>query len=115
MERVTKKFNLTDFQIILYLQYRNNIEATANLPEMPSCNAAVEPEDIEIVEDIANVDDQEILTTECIHDANDREKDDELVGRQIKALYENGWFTGKIKYSNKKMCKYIVQYGDRNR
>ena len=37
----------------------------------------------------------------------DEEKDRryELVGRTVKVLYENGWFSGKVKYFNE---KYVV-------
>ena len=44
----------------------------------------------------------------------DREKDhiDSFVGRKIKALYENGWFVGKINYYNKLLEEYYVLYED---
>ena len=43
---------------------------------------------------------------------DDRVEDDELVGRKIKALYENGWFIGKIKYFNTVLCEYKVDFSD---
>ena len=52
-------------------------------------------------------DDQEL------HQRIDREEDriaDSFVGRKIKALYENGWFVGKINYYNKLLEEYYVLY-----
>ena len=49
-------------------------------------------------------DDQEL------HERIDREDDhtvDNFVGRKIKALYENGWFVGKINYYNKLLEEYL--------
>ena len=40
----------------------------------------------------------------------DRQYDDELVGRTGKVLYENGWFSGKVKYFNENICRYCVFY-----
>ncbi|EDO41481.1 predicted protein [Nematostella vectensis] len=42
----------------------------------------------------------------------DRDEKDELVGREVIALYENGWFTGKIEYYNKKLKEYKVKFRD---
>ena len=38
--------------------------------------------------------------------------EDELCGRKVKGLYENGWFTGTIQYFNEKMGRYRVLYDD---
>ena len=43
-----------------------------------------------------------------LDDEKDRRYDDELVGRTVKVLYENGWFSGKVKYFNEKICRYCV-------
>ena len=42
----------------------------------------------------------------------DRCYDDELVGCEVKALYENGWSTGEIMYFNNNLSKYLVEYPD---
>ena len=52
---------------------------------------------------------------EMINPLIDLEKDrtyDMYTGRKIKALYENGWFTGTIKYYNKLLHEYNVVYSD---
>ena len=33
-------------------------------------------------------------------------------GRKLKALYQNGWFTGVIEYYNTNINKYRVVYSD---
>ena len=47
-----------------------------------------------------------------LDDEKDRRYDDELVERTVKVLYENGWFSGKVKYFNEKICRYCVFYRD---
>ena len=42
----------------------------------------------------------------------DRCTNDELCGQKIKALYENGWFVGKIEDWNKRVGKYRIPYTD---
>lgn len=42
----------------------------------------------------------------------DRAIDDEMVGRDVTGLYENGWFKGKIKYFNSSLVRYLVEYED---
>ena len=42
----------------------------------------------------------------------DRDYDHNLVGRKIRALYNNGWFTGKVLYHNTKMDKLNVRFSD---
>ena len=37
---------------------------------------------------------------------------DKLVGQEINALYENGWFIREIKYFNKKLAIYMVSFTD---
>ena len=34
------------------------------------------------------------------------------IGREVRALYENGWFTGEIIYFNTVLVKYMVKYAD---
>ena len=67
-------------------------------------------EDI-IEEDEEEPDDQ---GSEWLDNEEDRYRDDELCGRQIKALYENGWFMGQIEYFNKTLAKYRVMYSGDN-
>lgn len=43
---------------------------------------------------------------------DDRDFHEELVGRKVTALYENGWFTGTIEYYNTKLKEYKVNYRD---
>ena len=46
-----------------------------------------------------------------LHERIDREEDhiaDSFVGPNIKALYENGWFVGKINYHNKLLEEYYI-------
>ena len=42
----------------------------------------------------------------------DRCYNDELVGRKVKALYENGWSPGEMMYFNNNLSKYLVEYPD---
>ena len=42
----------------------------------------------------------------------DRSYDDEYIGREVRTLYENGWFTGEIIYFNMVLEKYLVEYAD---
>ena len=46
-----------------------------------------------------------------LHERIDREEDcivNSFVGPKIKALYENGWFVGKINYHNKLLEEYYI-------
>ena len=36
----------------------------------------------------------------------------ELVGKQVKGLYENGWFIGKIQYFNSRLDEFKVVFED---
>ena len=42
---------------------------------------------------------------------NDR-SEDELCGRKVNELYENGWFTGTTQYFSEEMESYRVLYDD---
>ena len=42
----------------------------------------------------------------------DRCYDDELVGREVKALDENCWSPGEMMYLNNNLSKYLVEYPD---
>jgi len=43
----------------------------------------------------------------------DRNYKDDLVGRKVTALYENGWFTGIIVYFYRELKEYKVDYADK--
>ena len=47
-----------------------------------------------------------------IDEEKSRDYSHELVGRQIKALYETGWSTGNIVYYNRDFAKVRVDYED---
>ena len=50
--------------------------------------------------------------SEWVDGENDRSCDDELCGRKLKALYQNGWFTGVIEYYDTNINQYRVVYSD---
>ena len=43
---------------------------------------------------------------------SDRTTDAPLVGRQLRGLYENGWFVGEIQYFNRSLEEYCVTFQD---
>ena len=49
---------------------------------------------------------------EIMDDAKDRLFDHELVGRKVKACYENGWFIGDIMYFNTQLSEFKVDFLD---
>ena len=71
-------------------------------------------EEVDIDEDFENADGEDQCEDDGIMEDNecDRCYDDELVGRQVKGLYENGWFVGKIAYFNDNLSKYMIKYQD---
>ena len=42
----------------------------------------------------------------------DRASDEEIVGREIRGYYDNGWSNGSINYFNKKLEEYKVTFTD---
>ena len=42
----------------------------------------------------------------------DRTSDEELVGRETREYYDNGWFNGSINYFNKMLVEYKVTFTD---
>ena len=98
-------------------------DASANLPasnevepaedgEAEEAGEGEEDEEGEevLVEEIDNPESSDILELEdkeC-----DRSYDDECIGREVRALYENGWFNGEIMYFNTVLVKYMVKYAD---
>ena len=65
----------------------------------------------EVEEEDAPVPDVQDDDLEDDHDY-DRHYDHVLVGRKIKVIYDNGWFTGVVTYYNVTMNKLRVQYDD---
>ena len=43
---------------------------------------------------------------------SDRVLDHQLVGRKVRASYENGWFVGEIVYFNNKLNEFKIDYND---
>ena len=99
---------LQNYQVPSLHQY---LEPAVELPESNWVEFEESPPSDTMVADENNFlpDDQEL------HEHIDKEEDhivDSFVGRKIKALYENGWFVGKINYYNKLLEKYYVLYED---
>ena len=67
---------------------------------------------MQVVKDVTNELDNEIKKEEIVDLEDNRREGDKLVRREVKALYENGYFIGKIKYFNKKVSKYVVSLND---
>ena len=57
----------------------------------------------------ASVEDENL---ERVDNEVDRIINHELVGRNIKGLYETGWHVGKLEYFNTKLQEYFVQFDD---
>ena len=66
----------------------------------------------EFPEEELSEDEDEVNEAELEDRESDQTEEDELVDRQIKALYENGWFTGDITYFNSALCEYKVEFRD---
>lgn len=64
------------------------------------------------IDDVQEVEDAEIVVESIEDNPEDRSEDDELIGREIKALYENGWYKGEIRYFNSRIGKYKVRFND---
>lgn len=77
---------------------------------LPTSNATRSQPEAEAEQQV-NVEETEI--EEELEDLEeDRAVDDELVGREVTGLYENGWFKGRIQYFNTSLVKYLVKYED---
>ena len=63
--------------------------------------------EVDIDEDFENADDEDQCEGDGIMEDNecDRCYDDELVGHQVKGLYENGWFVGKNRLFQRKFIE----------
>ena len=73
----------------------------------PNENVDIEPEN----ESLLNDDDDD-EREEFEDNIADRIFHHELVGKQVKGLYENGWFIGKIQYFNSRLDEFKVVFED---
>ena len=98
-------------------------DASANLPASNEVEPAEDEEAEEAGEGEEDEEGEEVLVEERdnpdsldiveLEDKEcDRSYDDECIGREVRALYENGWFTGEIIYFNTVLVKYMVKYAD---
>ena len=76
--------------------------------EDPPSDERLEQDDEAVADDDA--DEEEFVRQD---DETDRDYQDPLVGRKVKAFYDK-WFTGKIVYFNKKMGEYCIEYNKKN-
>ena len=83
--------------------------ANANAPDASNDD---DEDQNEVLED--DMEQPENEGSEWVDDENDRSCDDELCGRKLKALYQNGWFTGVIEYYNTNINQYRVVYSDKS-
>ena len=81
--------------------------ANANAPDASNDD---DEDQTEVLED--DMEQPENEGSEWVDDENDRSCDDELCGQKLKALYQNGWFTGVIEYYNTNINQYRVVYSD---
>ena len=98
-------------------------DASASLPTSNEIEPAEDEETEGAGEEVENEEGDEVLVDERdnpdssdileLEDKeSDRSYDDECIGREVRALYENGWFTGEILYFNTVLVKYLVKYED---
>ena len=90
----------------------NHIEAILALPETPTYKPSAEPDGLQALEDVTDISHEDVNKEELVESEENRCDKDELVEREIKALYESRWFIGEIKYFNKKLAKYMVSFTD---
>lgn len=88
-----------------------------HLPDEPSPEPAIDPEDDIECEDLENPneaekDESEDSSSDRIDYQKDRTYDDLLVGKRIRGLYETGWQHGKIDYFNTSFQQYHIQFDD---
>ena len=84
--------------------------ANANAPDASNDD---DEDQNEVLED--DMEQPENEGSEWVDDENDRSCDDELCGRKLKALYQNGRFTGVIEYYNTDINQYRVVYSDESK
>ena len=84
-------------------------------PIQDDVDADVEdPDEDPVLEDGMHPDDDEEIP-DVLHDnESDRVYELENVGRAVKGLYTNGWFDGIIKYYNKVLDEYVIEYTEKS-
>ena len=94
----------------------SNYEVRPSIPiepnEAPPCSNFVDP----MEEDETNIEDEENQEEDgnMLEDnVRDRDITGTIVGKKLKALYENEWFIGDIMYFNTAIEEYKVVYSDR--
>ena len=87
---------------------------TVGLPQVEELpvTAADPTEDHTEYEDAAKEQPADKTVTKLEDRVEDRDYQDDLVGRNVTALYENGWFTGNVVYFNKELQEFRVEYAD---
>lgn len=85
------------------------IKPSSNQPKAATVKLAQKPPDIEEIDDKGNDDDEslDVAEEDCVHLDNFN-----LVWRRLKALYNNGWFTGDILHFNTFLHQYKIQFDD---
>ena len=94
-------------------EYKVQPPVPMELAQAPPVSKSVDPVDVEneanVIEDEAQQQEGHMLAGNI----QDRHFTDALVGKKVKALYENGWFIGDIKYFNIVLKEYKVAYPDK--
>ena len=75
----------------------------------PNENVDIEPENESLLNDDDDDDDER---KEFEDNIAERIFNHELGGKQVKGLYENGWFIGKIQYFNRRLDDFKVVFED---
>ena len=91
------------------------LQPSASLPQVEENSVSGEEHTTVSEEDADTVDpseEQPSYSGTQEDNLEDRVYDDDLVGRKVTVLYENGWFTGTIVYFNTKLKEYKVDYAD---
>ena len=109
-DHLIKPEGLSDYSVPLPSLF---IQLSSNQPEVATAGPAEMPPDVEEHENVNAYENRD--ADEQLEDSEgDRVYQDEfnLVGRKLKALYNNGWFTGDILYFNTSLNEYKVQFDD---
>ena len=91
------------------------LQPSASFPQVDKNSVSGEEHTTVSGEDVDTVDPSEEQPSDSgIQEDNleDRVYGDDLVGRKVAPLYENGWFNGTIVYFNTKLKEYKVDYAD---
>ena len=100
---------LADYKVPSPLSYLQacKAELMSNIPDTTENNEEKQEEET-LDEDFKKSENDGTEFEDCENDPSE----DELCGRKVKGLYENGWFTGTIQYFNEKMGRNRVLYDD---